>query len=154
MIYTGLDTLRRYSALGSRFEKAFQFVATHAGTPLPEGRHEIDGDTVFANVAQAQSRAADALLLENHHRYIDLQLLLEGEEHIWVDSTAALPLATPYDSGKDIEFYHANPSTTRPLLLRPGRLLLLWPGEAHAPCIAVDKPQPVRRLVVKIKTDR
>ena len=36
------------------------------------------------------------------------------------------------------------------LTLGPGEFMLLWPGDAHMPGIAVGDPAPIKKLVVKI----
>lgn len=140
-----------YSSLGEHYAKAFRFLRANSIANLPDGRHEIDGNAIFANISTATTRAPLDIQLENHHNYADLQMVIEGEEYVYVDYSSELTLKEHYCVEKDIEFYSADSKHTSPLLLTPGRFLLLWPGEAHAPCVSVDKPQTVRRLVVKIQ---
>lgn len=50
---------------------------------------------------------------------------------------------------RDLWLYHG-PSEN--VTIGKGRFLVLWPNDAHAPCIAVDgKPEAIRKCVVKVR---
>jgi len=55
-----------------------------------------------------------------------------------------------YSPEKDLALYRA-PERFSSALLRPGAFAVLWPHEAHRPGVAVDKPDRVRKMVVKIR---
>lgn len=152
MIYGQIDNFAGSQTHGERVHQAFAFLQGNRSSLLQEGRHEIAGDAVFAMVSCTETRPQTSMRLENHHRYADLHFLLSGEEHTWVDFCAGATPAEVYNPDADIEFYLPS-ATARPLLLSGDRFLLVWPGEAHAPCVALDTPQPVRRLVIKILVD-
>jgi YhcH/YjgK/YiaL family protein len=48
----------------------------------------------------------------------------------------------------DIRFYRGPTDT---VTLCPGKFAVLFPGDAHAPNIAVGAPEKVRKVVVKVK---
>ena len=75
-----------------------------------------------------------------------------GAKWIVVDSrytrTAELAdIYCPIRSGTDIAFYGGD---FAPLPLTPGRWMLLFPQDAHAPQIALGTPSRVRKAVAKI----
>ena len=49
---------------------------------------------------------------------------------------------------RDIWFYHG---PLDEITLGGDKFVVLFPGDAHAPNIAVDGPEPVRKCVVKVK---
>jgi len=55
-----------------------------------------------------------------------------------------------YDEAKD--FLHLSGSGD-PVTLPSGSFMLLWPADAHMPCLAVDQPAPIKKVVVKIAVD-
>jgi YhcH/YjgK/YiaL family protein len=86
---------------------------------------------------------------EAHKRYIDLQAVVAGAERIGCVPAARLE-AGPYDEERDMTWLSGS-GAFLPLL--PGDFMLLWPGEAHMPGIALDEPVPVRKAVIKIAVD-
>jgi YhcH/YjgK/YiaL family protein len=113
------------------------------------GRHDIDGDSVYALVQQYQTRPA-AGMPEAHRRYIDIQFIARGREVIhWTPLAACSEVALPYDAEKDAGFFAA-PSTMVPVRLTAGQFTIFFPDDAHAPCSAWDGPEDVLKVVVKV----
>ena len=114
---------------------------------LSLGRHEI-GQGCYANVQEYETKTTSKY--ELHRRYIDVQLLGFGEELVYVAPKDQVknPLGE-FDEKKDIGFY-ASVRSERKCLVSPESYLLLYPTDAHMPCMAIGKPSPVRKIVVKI----
>ena len=51
---------------------------------------------------------------------------------------------------RDIYFYEGE---TAKILIGNGRLAILFPQDAHAPCIAAGESRPVRKVVVKVAVE-
>jgi biofilm protein TabA len=83
------------SYLPEVFSRAFAYLAAHGGD-LETGRHEIEGSAFYVNVEEGMTRPASDRKFEAHARYIDIQLLLEGDER--TDNTF------PFFSGDFVEF--------------------------------------------------
>ena len=115
-----------------------------------DGRYEIAGRDVYANVASYATRAAEAIPFEAHREYIDVQILLAGAERLDVAPAEELDVLQEYAAGKDLALYKA-PERFSSLILRPGVFAVLWPHEAHRPGVAPAGPQDVRKMVVKIR---
>ena len=78
--------------------------------------------------------------------YIDLQVMAQGAERICYAPLNRLAPGT-YDEAKDfLRLSGEGDSVTLP----EGRLMLLWPGDGHMPCLAVGEPEPIKKVVVKI----
>jgi len=146
-----LDTLpqwRRYASLNPRFAKAFAFLEQVTAS-VADGRHEIDGDAVFALVQRYDTRPV-AGQLEVHRRYVDVQFILRGREVIQWTPLALLGEATrPYDDVKDAAFFAAGVELV-PVHLAAGQFAILFPADAHAPCCAWAEPEAVIKIVVKV----
>ena len=116
---------------------------------LPLGRHEISTHS-FAAVSEYDSRAEGKY--EAHKDYADIQLILEGAENIWIAPIeAATERLSDYDPVKDIEFFGAASHDERAALADRKHWVILFPSDLHKPCIAIDKPVHIHKIVVKVK---
>ena len=120
-----------------------------ADKPFSLGKTVIDGDALFASSSEYVTKERETGIFENHHVYIDVQMIIEGEEQIDVIIPDEAPEAE-YSAEKDIEFtsFDKNYST---VTLRAGDFLLLLPGEWHRPCVSIGEGTKVRKTVVKIR---
>ena len=115
-----------------------------------DGRHEIDGERLFI-LLQSYETKPENDTPEAHRKYIDIQYLLSGQEQMGVGPLEEMTEEVEARPEGDIWFYHGPLST---ILLSGRRFTALWPGDAHAPSIAVDrKPAPCRKCVVKVRVD-
>ena len=147
-----LDTLplwRRYAALHPRFPQAFAFLE-RVTAETATGRHDIDGDAVYALVQQYQTRPAAGMQPEAHRRYIDIQFIARGREVIhWAPLATCSEVTLPYDATKDAGLFAA-PSPMVPVRLTAGQFTIFFPDDAHAPCCAWDGPEDVLKVVIKV----
>lgn len=149
MILDSLPLWRRYAPLNPRLAKGFAFLE-QLPTDIAIGRHDIDGEAVYALVQRYQTRPVAQMQLEAHRRYIDVQFLASGREVIHWAPLAGLAAATkPYDNVTDAALYSLPPDTM-PVQLRAGQFAILFPDDAHAPCCAWGDPAEVLKVVVKI----
>jgi biofilm protein TabA len=136
-----------YAAVDTRLARAVEFLQRADLSTLAEGRHDIDGDAVYALVQHYTSKLPDAGRWEAHQRYADLQLVVKGEERIGYGQIGRFTRGT-YDPAKDVEFLTGDADFLR---LTAGEFIVLWPGEVHMPGMAVDAPSAVTKIVVKIR---
>jgi len=150
MIVDTLDQADRYAALLPGLDLAFPFLRRRDLAALPDGRHEIDGDRVYALLQSYDTRPAAPGKIEAHRRYADVQALLLGRELCgWTAWNDTLRVTTPYDATKDIMFCEGACDF---VTLRPGLFALLLPQDAHMPCCqAGGRPCAVRKAVIKIR---
>lgn len=117
---------------------------------IETGRHEIS-DGIYANVEVYDTKPVTAGKFEAHRTYIDVQLLLSGEEYIYVDDVRLMTAGVQYSQEKDIEFY-SNPVKGNRVKLDGSNFVVLFPHEAHAPQISVaESSSSVLKVVVKIR---
>ncbi len=144
-----IDTVSRahvYAALGPSFERAFAFLRRHDLAALPAGTHELDGRRVYVLVQDYQTKRAADGKWEAHRKYIDVQYVVSGKERFGHAPTGRMP-AGPYDEAADMERPEGEGDFSE---LRAGEFIVLWPGEAHMPGMAIGEPAAVRKIVVKV----
>jgi biofilm protein TabA len=149
MILTTLAEADALATLGPGVEAGVRWLRAF-DPATADGRHEIDGDDVFALVSTYPTGPSTEKRFETHRVYLDLQYVAAGTERILHTPAAGLDVETPYDEAKDIAFY-AEPKASSSLLLRAGDLAVFHPADAHKPgCMAGGRDE-VRKVVVKVR---
>jgi YhcH/YjgK/YiaL family protein len=146
MILDSIDNGARYYALHPRLSRVFDFLRTADIKALEPGRHDIDGDNLFVNVSELELRPLDAAHLEAHNRYIDVQVVIEGEEIFgWSERKECTTPEGEFDTERDIIFYGDVPQTF--YTVREGQFTILYPEDAHAPMLGNGN---VKKLIFKV----
>ncbi len=146
MIYTSPEKLLRVFGAESPFGQCCLFAGLSA-SPLAAGEYELPGGI------RAIQKPGDPLKREGryeaHRKYIDIQLVLRGTELVKTAPLSACSTLEEYDPEADIEWLSSREEYT--LLLAPGRLLVLFPWDAHMPSLMPD-PEHTRtdKLIFKV----
>lgn len=148
MIAAQLKDARRYYGIHPRLQKAFEFLMTENLAGATEGRHDIDGKAIFAIIQDYDTAAPETLKWEAHDLYLDIQYVVSGEERIGVAKRDGASVIDPYDRTKDIVF--VEPTDGDYLTMGEDRFLLLFPEDVHKVRVQANRPQKVRKVVVKI----
>ncbi len=149
MIYDAFKNMGKYCSEGEPLHKALDF-AKNFDQSQPDGRYEIDGDNIFANVMSYTTLAVGELKFEGHKNHIDIQLLLEGEEFMDVYLGTDLEVDTPYSEEADATLFKVPPLFST-VLLQPGNFAVVYPDDLHQPGRRVDASLPIRKMVVKVR---
>ncbi|MEG0824548.1 MAG: YhcH/YjgK/YiaL family protein [Oscillospiraceae bacterium] len=147
MIYDLVENSARYDGVSPNLKKALQFLRETDFSALPDGRQEIDGDRVFANIMTFQTRAENDTP-EGHRDYIDVQYPISGTEYIGVGQLRDATETVESHPERDIWLYHA---PTENITIGEGRFVAVFPNDIHAPGIAIGNPATVRKCVVKVR---
>lgn len=149
MIIADLDQSYRYESLHPAFPKVFQYVKSHDLLNAELGKIEIDSDNVFIINSEPECLTKEEQVLEYHRAYLDIHILLTGEETIgWKNLSDCTQEQKAFDIENDFGLYADTPTTY--ITLQAGQFAIVYPEDAHAPIIGNGK---IRKLVVKIKVD-
>jgi YhcH/YjgK/YiaL family protein len=146
MIIDQINNSHLYYTINSRIKPAFDYLLQSDLSALSNGRHEIDGEILYAMLQQYTSKPLDQGTWEAHRRYIDLQVVIQGVEKIGYANIDHLSPGE-YDTNKDFLPLFGEGDF---LTLQTGNFALLFPQDAHMPGIAFDLPAPVKKIVIKI----
>jgi biofilm protein TabA len=149
MIIDRLDNVARYAALGPGFARAFQFLQT-LDPARPDGRCEIEGDAVYATLMSYETKIPADQTHEVHRCYADIQFLISGQETMLFTPAERLGPGNGYNQEKDYEMC-ATPVLPATLAVQAGQFVVFFPGEGHKPGLGLWAPQPVRKIVVKVR---
>lgn len=150
MIIDKIDNLAQYGPLGIPSDKIMEFIGRAQKTDLREGRHDILGDSLFALVQKYDTRDDSVCYPESHEKYADLQFILRGRERLTWNFTDRLSVKQDNRPDSDILFYHRD-SPQADVLLEAGMFALLYPDDAHMPCLHAGECSRVYKIVFKIR---
>ena len=150
MIIDTIDNARFYRGAHPLLDAALALLEPRMREPVAEGRMDIAGADLYLIASRAQGKKPGDARLEAHQKYVDLHLLLEGDEAIgWRPTGECTEPASPYDREKDVMLFDDRPLVWLPLL--PGSFAVFFPGDAHAPMVSQGV---VRKIVFKIAATR
>ena len=150
MICDRIDHSERYDVLAPGISLALGALRAGLFSQAPDGRYEIDGDRVFALVQRYTTRPVEKCAFESHRKYIDVQMVVSGEEAMGHAPVSKLTPAGPYDEVKDFLLYQPFDGGTR-LRLSAGEFAIFFPSDGHMPCMEAGGPSPVVKIVVKVQ---
>lgn len=151
MIYDRFENLHLYCRPGERLHQALVY-ARDVAPGATEGRTDIDGDRLYASVAAYATGAREERRFEAHRKYIDVQVLLEGEETIDVSLERDLPFIEDYDDSRDVMFLRP-PRQFASLPMRPGFFAVFYPHDIHRPGCRQPEKSRVRKIVMKVAVE-
>lgn len=147
MIYDEIDFISNYKFLNKNFDVATRFIKETKLALLPAGKHVIESENVFALVSEYETKPTDEVDWEAHKKYIDIQIVLVGEEKIGFTRLNTLQITKEYDPEKDIMFLKG---TGEYFTLKKGLFAVFFPHDAHRPGLNTTMQMHVKKLVIKI----
>lgn len=151
MIADKLSNLKTYPEL-SGYEADILAFLEKMKQNIPDGRYDLRGDELFALVQRYETKPLEGAKMESHKRYADLQYIYSGKEWIYVDFADELTVCDDRTPAADILFYEVRPNKGGNLL-SSGMFGYYGPQDAHMPCIMVDGPEKVEKVVFKIRVN-
>ena len=154
MIYGRLEDLDSERNLyPEALRRALDFLASTDFAGREPGRIDIDGERLFAILAEDRTQPADEGQWEVHRKYVDVQCLLDGKEVIgFAREREGLEIEADALEEEDC-LYYLNVGAVANLYLEPGHYAVFFPRDIHRPLCAADRPAPVRKIIVKIAVE-
>ena len=150
MILDVLNAAEKYHSVNAGFAKGFDFLRGEGLADLDAGRHEIDGDRVFALVVKAQGKGPEESMMEVHQDYIDIQYAVAGTDELgWGPLSTCTDPTADFDAGEDYQLFKSQPDTW--LRTGPGAFAIFFPEDAHMPLISSGE---LHKVVVKVAVDQ
>jgi YhcH/YjgK/YiaL family protein len=148
MIVDHIKYASGYFNLGAGIRRALEFLQGADLESLPIGRHDVDGDRVFALVSDYTTREPSEAFWEAHRQHVDVQFVQAGAERIAVGDLAAFA-CDPYDAARDLVV--ARGDSARSVDVGPGEFVILFPHDVHMPGLVRTRACAVRKIVVKVR---
>lgn len=148
-----IDRLENDSAaahLAPRLRQGLVWLRSRDLNALSDGRHDVDGDRLFALVQEYTTRNASDCRWEAHRTYTDIQYVVRGAERMGYTNIEHTQEQEPYDAGRDVAFFEPR---TDFVTVHAGMFVIFTPEDVHAPGAAAGEPAVVRKIVLKVAGD-
>lgn len=143
-----LEFAKQYNDHKEMWDKAFAYLKNTDLVNLKPGKYEIDGENVFATVAEGNKKDFEATKWESHRKYQDIQLVITGKEKIGKANISMLNITEAYDEGRDVMFYSGDGKIH---LAEPGTFFIFFPHDGHRPDIKAKGYETDKKIVVKVR---
>jgi YhcH/YjgK/YiaL family protein len=159
-LFGSLATVRAQLAHEAHFHAAFAYLEDvfKAGSAakarilaVPAGkteRVELSGGAFALEQAYLTKPRAQGFF-ESHRAYIDVQVIVSGEEFMEVADVAKLTVGEDFTPAKDLIKYtlFAGASVLR---VGAGEVAVFFPVDGHMPSLAVSEPALLHKTVIKV----
>ncbi len=110
-----------------------------------------DGAFAIEQVYETKLRADG--FFESHRKYIDVQVVVEGEELMEAIDLARITVRQPYHADRDLIVYEDSSEASQ-LRVYAGQGTIFYPSDVHMPTLRIrTDPVLVRKTVVKVPVD-
>jgi len=146
MIIDSIERALFYEKISPAFASAMKFLYENRNGGLTEDRYEISTEA-YALVKRYPSKPIENCKYEAHKDYVDVQYMVSGDEYIgWAPKYKMTEEA--YIKEKD-QYRMSGKGEIYPL--HGGEFMILFPEDAHMPCIQYGDTKPVEKIILKIR---
>lgn len=147
MIVAYLKNKAEYYRIHPMLDKALDCLKEEYLEQLPYEKQLLAGEDLFVMKFDLETVPFEDTFYEAHKKYLDIQIVIKGEERIDIAHPDSLELTEQKD-----DFYGYRGEAEQSVVLRPGNFLIVFPGDAHRLKIPVHEPgEKFTRVVFKVK---
>lgn len=114
------------------------------------GKKQIVDDNFFYYVQSYQTKPESECNLESHRKYVEIQMIISGEEAMDIADVSRLTVKEKYDEEKDVMFWKV-PQIMARTTLKTGDCIVLYPENAHRGAITEYETCQVLKIVGKVE---
>jgi biofilm protein TabA len=141
MIYDKIENITRYPFL----EEIKNFDLKN----YQKGKIDINKEVFFGIGLEYDTKNEIECLWEAHQKYLDIHVILEGEEVINISETSTMKQTMEFDYENDYQLFEG--TKQHHICLRKGEFLALYPNECHQTAVKLEEASFVKKIVFKIK---
>lgn len=151
MILDTIENVNNYKGLSHRLDKVLDLLLNNNHYELKPGKNDIDKENIFLLKNEYRTEREFAEALEAHKKYLDVQLILEGEEIIEWEFFNNHEIIEDYNEEHDYSFF--KPLNTTKLRMSKGKFCVFFPNDLHMPGIKSLETSAVKKVVYKVLID-
>ena len=145
MILGKLSEAKAYRGIHPRLDQVIDRLNDGFLSTVGPETMALEGDALYVTRFTYETLPLSETFFEAHKRYLDVHLMVQGEERVDLASPEGLTL---FEQRGD--FYAYRGEAEQSLVLRPGSFLVVFPEDAHRIKIAVKEPETVSKVVFKV----
>lgn len=149
MIVDQINNYGLYIGKNEKIDRAISYIKEMDFKNLEPKMYEVDGDEIFFNLIEYETKEEEERFWESHKKYIDLHFILEGKEFIGYEQFNRMKVKENYHEADD--YYLLEGNLQSKVLLQKDDFMILYPEDVHMTALKVDESERVRKVVFKIK---
>lgn len=149
MIVDQINNYGLYIGKNEKIDRAISYIKEMDFQNLEPKMYEVDGDEIFFNLIEYETKEEEERFWESHKKYIDLHFILEGKEFIGYEQFNRMKVKENYHEADD--YYLLEGNLQSKVLLQKDDFMILYPEDVHMTALKVDESERVRKVVFKIK---
>ncbi len=146
MILDTIDNSSLYMTINDHIKKGLKYIQDTDLINLKPGKYDL-GEGIFGIISEYNTKPIENCRPEAHKKFIDIQYIINGEEKIGYAPLSDQVPSVAYNEENDIVFFNEKTSLS---ILSAGFFAVYFPTDIHQPCIMIDSPKPIKKLVIKI----
>ena len=139
---------RDYLGIHPNLDLALERINEEFLSKLGEERMDVIPGEVWCTKFTYETVTDDESFFEAHEKFLDIHLMLQGNERVEVAPPAALE---QFDAQPENDFYACRGEGHYKMTLSPGDFLVVFPADAHKIKMQAGGPCTVSKAVFKIK---
>ena len=152
MIVAKLKDAADYRGIHPLLDRALEYLNDEFLMTVGTESTHMEGQDLYATLNLFETLADEELFFEAHRNYLDIHVLLAGEERTDIADTATLSLNEAVSKPEnDFYAYSDRNPEHQSIILKHGDFLVAFPSDAHRVKGQVNGPSDVRKVVFKIR---
>lgn len=147
MIFANLKYVDRYNFLEKDVLECLNYTLNNKLIDLKQGSYSIDEENIFFNVVEYETKEKKERFWEAHRKYIDVHVMLKGEEKISLNSIFNLN-EKEYNEEDDFLGFEGEENSN--VILRYGDFLICYPEDAHMTAIKSNEKNTIKKVIFKV----
>ena len=149
MIYDKIDNLETYAGISRDIRLGLEWLRD-VNPDIENGVYELSS-RVKAIVSEYDTKEVNENGYEAHKKFIDIQYLIKGSEKICCLPLEFLKETKAYNPEFDAAFYKEASICPQDMLVGNCYFAIFFPQDGHMPCLRIEQPISVKKVVVKVK---
>lgn len=147
MIFGNIKNLNEYTFLTETVKECFSYAKEQKLVEFENGKHEIDGERLFVNIVEYTTKNPEERFWEAHKRYLDVHLMLDGEEQIDLNFLSNMDVKEFVEAD---DFVPMDGKKNSSVILRNGDFLICYPQDGHRTAVMVSEPKTIKKAIFKV----
>lgn len=149
MIVDKIENIDTYRGINDNVDRAIEYLLKEDFVSLAPGKHEIQGDDLYILISEYTTKPKSESKYEAHRKYIDIQIIIKGEENIYWLPVDGLNVSKEYSEESDAALFEEASGSA--ISMERGYFALFFPKDAHMPGCSVSRDIPVKKAVLKVR---
>lgn len=148
MIYGNISSFGNAAFPEGKIKQCLEYAKSENLLSFEPGTYKIEENDLFVNVVSYETKTAKERFWEAHKQYLDVHLMLDGQEQIDVGFTRNMAVR---DYVEQDDFLPMDGEKQASVVMNPGDFLVCYPEDGHRTAVAVREPERIKKAIFKVR---